>query len=362
MTLSSSDETFRASVQKRLDALAKPPGSLGRLEHLAERLCRIRRTLVPDVARRRLVVFAADHGVVAEGVSAWPSSVTRLVVRAIASGVAGSSVLAKSTRTHLRIVDVGMEAESKHASPIRSTSPGIEFRSTPVRHGTRNLVREPALTVDEFRAAWRVGADEAELAVRDGDALILGGEVGIGNTTSAAALARLLADVPSEFATGPGAGADAASLGRKRRVVNEAVARERALVLTDAEAAIAGVCGLEIAALAGCFATAARSGLVVLLDGYVAGTAALVAERLAPGTRDACIAAHLSAEPGHAAVLAALGLEPLLEGWGMRLGEGTGALLAIPLLDAATAMISNMATLDDVISATSKSDSPEVAP
>jgi nicotinate-nucleotide--dimethylbenzimidazole phosphoribosyltransferase len=346
MTFSSSDSRFDpAPIRTRLDSLAKPPGSLGRLEQLAERLCRIQRTLVPSVERRRLIVFAADHGVVAEGVSAWPAAVTRLVVRAMVSGQAASSVLARSAGARMRVVDVGM---LEGAAIEASRDSHIEFLCRPVRFGTRNLAREPALTGDEFRAAWGVGVAEARLAARDGDRLVVGGEAGIGNTTSAAILARLLADVPAEFATGRGAGADDMVLARKREVVELAQAHARNKLEADPETAIAGVCGLELAALAGCFAETARSGGVVLLDGYLTGAAALVAERLSPGTRDACIASHCSAEPGHPHVLAALGLVPLLDGWEMRLGEGTGALVALPLLDAAVAMITHMATLADL--------------
>lgn len=335
-----------ATVRARLDSLAKPPGSLGRLESLAERICLLQQTLSPRVDRRRLVVFAADHGAVAEGVGAWPSSVTGLIVQAIRNGKAACAVLAESTRTGLRVVDVGTVSDGADFEEDEHSA--VPYRAARVRKGTRNLAQESALAIDEFRDAWRVGEDEARRAVRDEMTVVAGGEVGIGNTTAASCLAALLGKIPVERAVGRGAGADDAALARKRKVVQSTVSRIRPVMETHPDVAIAAVCGLEIAALAGFFATAAQAGLVVVLDGFVATAAGMVAERLSPGTKAAFVAAHCSAEPGHAPLLRALELEPLLDGWGMRLGEGTGALLAMPLLDSAVAMVSRMATLADV--------------
>ena len=325
-----------ADARRHLDALTKPPGSLGRLEDVAARLCVLQETLAPRTKPRRAVLFAADHGVVAEGVTAWPSAVTGLMVRNIVEGGAASSVLAHSTDTHLILIDVGT------LGPELPDSPGFVCRR--VRAGSRNLAREPAMTADEFAAAVAIGKEQAEAAAADGMVVVAAGEMGIGNTTPASCLTALLTGVPAEEVVGPGAGADSATVERKRTVVAAAVAAARPRLPVDPITTIAAVAGLEIAAMAGFFAAAAERRLTIVLDGFVATAAALIAERLRPGTAGAMIAAHRSAEPGHAAALAKLGLPPILDGWQMRLGEGTGALLAMPLLDAAAAVTSQMAT------------------
>jgi nicotinate-nucleotide--dimethylbenzimidazole phosphoribosyltransferase len=325
-----------ADIRRHLDCLTKPPGSLGRLEDLAVRLAGIQQTLAPKTRPRRLVLFAADHGVVKEGVTAWPAEVTHLMVRNIVAGGAASSVLARSTGTELRMIDVGTLGPDLGPAP--------DYGCRKVRAGSRNLAVEPALTVEEFDKALAVGREQAAIAAHDGIKVLASGEMGIGNSTSASCLTALLAGVPPELAVGRGAGADDAILARKRAVVATAVEAQRAHLPGSPLAAIAAVAGLEIAALAGFFIAAAEHRLTVALDGFIATAAALVAERLRPGTATALIAAHLSAEPGHAAALEHLRLEPFLDSWGMRLGEGTGALLLLPMLDAAAAVLGEMAT------------------
>jgi nicotinate-nucleotide--dimethylbenzimidazole phosphoribosyltransferase len=325
-------------IVRYLDTLTKPPGSLGRLEELAARLCLIQQTLRPATRPRRLVVFAGDHGVVAEGVSAWPAEVTGLMIQNILAGGAASSVLARATATELILVDVGAQS-----SPL---PPQTGYVVAKVRPGTRNLAREPALTVAEFDQAWEVGAAQARKAAAEGMRVVAAGEMGIGNTTPAACLAVLLADVPLEQAVGRGAGADDATLARKRSVVEAAVGRIRTGLPEDSKKAIAAVSGLEIAAVAGFYAAAATAGLTVVLDGFIATSAALVAQARVPETAGVLIAAHRSAEPGHSAMLARLALTPFLDTWQLRLGEGTGALLLMPLLDAAAALLGEMATFD----------------
>ncbi|UUL82847.1 nicotinate-nucleotide--dimethylbenzimidazole phosphoribosyltransferase [Sphingomonas qomolangmaensis] len=327
-----------AAAWDHLDLLAKPRRSLGKLEALAVRLACIQQRLDPVTRPRRIVLFAADHGVVAQGVSAWPSDVTGLMVATIAMGRAASNALAAAHGCDLRLVDMGV------ASPPGGAMPD-HFRDASLGRGSADLATRPALTLEQFDAAWDVGAEEAERAVRAGVAVLIAGEMGIGNTTPAACLTALLADVATETAVGPGAGADAEVQAIKQRVVREAVARARSEA--DPRAAIASVAGFEIAAMAGYFAAGAEAGATLLLDGYVATAAALIAERLAPGTARAMIAAHRSAEPGHGAALAHLGLEPLLD-WEMRLGEGTGALVALPLLDSAAAILCDVASLADL--------------
>lgn len=332
------------TIWNHLDQLTKPPRSLGRLEELAARLCEIQQTLRPQVAPRRLVLFAGDHGVVASGVTAWPAEVTGLMIDNILRGGAASSVLSNQTNTELELIDVGSIVP---ASPAKPAGAGIRFEDARVRSGTRNLAVEPALTAEEFEQARRRGGDRAKRAVEDGVRVVACGEMGIGNTTPAACLSMLLADVLLEYAVGRGAGSDDRVLQQKRGVVNEAVIRARGLLETDELTAIASVSGLEIAAMVGFWEAAATAGLTLILDGYVVTAAALIAERLAPGTVRQMLAAHLSAEPGHRLALDHLGLSPFLE-WEMRLGEGTGALLLFPLLECAAALSSNMATFADL--------------
>lgn len=329
-----------ADVQEKLDGLAKPRHSLGKLEELAVRLACVQQSLTPATRPRRLVVFAADHGVVASGVSAWGPEVTGLMVRTIVSGRSASAALAAAQGCELRVVDVGVAvALDDLAAP--------DFRRAPVAPGTRDLSCASAMTMAQFEAAWEVGASEARAAINEGRRVLIAGEMGIGNTTAAACLTSLIADVPADIATGRGAGADDAMLDVKRNVVAQAVSRARPAFARDRCEAIASVAGFEIIAMAGFFAEGARHDVVLLVDGYVATAAALVAETLQPGAVRRMMASHLSAESGHGAALAWLGLAPLLQ-WNMRLGEGTGALTALPLLDSASALLCGVASLQEL--------------
>lgn len=329
-----------AAIWAHLDALAKPQRSLGRLEALAVRLALVQQRLDPPTRPRRIVLFAADHGVVAQGVSAWPQAVTGLMVETIRAGRATSSALAAAQDCDLRLVDVGV------ALPPPPPHPGF-YHHASIAPGTADLAVAPAMSTAQFDAAWAIGAGEAVRAQNEGYRVLIAGEMGIGNTTPAACLTALLANALPEEAVGRGAGADDAALVIKTRIVADAAARAAARLADDPRTAVASVAGFEIAAMAGYFAQGAAQGSTLLLDGFVATAAALVAEALAPGTRHAMIAAHRSAEPGHGAALATLGLEPLLD-WQMRLGEGTGALVALPLLDSAAALLRDVARLSDL--------------
>ena len=337
-------------IAAHLDGLLKPPGSLGRLEALAARLCAIQQTLRPAARPRRVVLFVANHGVVAQGVSAWPQSVTRQMIAATRAGKSASAVLARQTGAQLHVIDVGTDGGSHdHAAQSQATSLDAEVVCfhQPIRPGTRNLFVEPALTPDEFAEAYAIGAAHARKAAEDGMPVVAAGEMGIGNTTAASCLAMLLADVPLQTAVGRGAGADDPTLARKRVVVEAAVARARRQFASDATAAIASVAGLEIAAMAGFVAAAADRRLTVVLDGFVATAAAAVAAHHQPGVTASLIAAHASAEPGHTRLLDHLGLDPFLD-WQLRLGEATGALLLLPMLDAACAIVRDMGALADL--------------
>ena len=328
------------SIRAYFDRLIKPPGSLGVWEELAERLCLIQQTLKPMVKHAELIVFAADHGVVASGVSMWPSSVTTLMIEQIAIGKSASAVLANEFQIDYRVVDVG----SLKAPSI--THPKLSSRR--IAAGTQNLLHEPAMSNHEFREAMSIGADEARMSLVRGAQVVIVGEMGIGNSTSASCLARLLADVPIENAVGTGAGATDETLLAKVAAVQTATDRvlERCGRSID-ESALAAVSGFEIAAMAGYFVQAARQNQVILLDGMIASAGALIAQQYFPEVINNMIAAHQSEEPAHADMLRKLTLKPMLQ-WGMRLGEGTGGLALYPLLRGAAAWVSGMAKLSDL--------------
>lgn len=341
----------RADAQAALDAKTKPLGALGRLERLAARLAVAQQTLAPHVERAHVAVFAADHGVAAEGVSAYPSAVTREMTRNFAAGGAAVCVLARAAGCALEVVDVGVDAEPDDL-------PGVVHAK--VRRGSRNLLREAAMSPAECDAALAAGRAAAARAAAAGADALVPGEMGIGNTTSAAALASALTGAPPAVTVGRGTGVDDERLAHKRDVVARALARHGLGGLTDAprapdpalaRRALECVGGLEIAAMAGAALEGARRGLVVVVDGYIATAAALAAAHLDPAALPVLVFAHRSAEPGHGAALAAfvaLGLEaedaaPVFD-LGLRLGEATGGVLAVPVLRAAARVLGEMAT------------------
>lgn len=337
-----SPQSWEAAAREALAAKAKPPGSLGRLEDLAATLCAIQETLDIQTRPVQFTLFVADNGVAKAGVTMWPQSVTTAVAQASLSGVSGCAVLARSVGAALEIVDVGLTSAAR---PVAAES----WVSARVRDGSRDMSREPALTVDEFRAAFAVGRAAAARAIASGARILIAGEAGIGNTTASACLTTFLCGVDVELAVGAGAGATPAILDAKQNIARVAVARANAIATAGGkEEAVASVCGLEIAAMAGFYAEAATRRTPVVLDGAVCGAAALVAERMFPGSSRVMIAASLSPEPSHSICLKALDLDPYLD-WQMRLGEGTGALLFAPLLDAAAAILREMAELQEFL-------------
>jgi nicotinate-nucleotide--dimethylbenzimidazole phosphoribosyltransferase len=310
----------REQAQRALDAKTKPRGSLGRLEELACTIAEIRGTAAPGHLRSVVVVAAADHGVAVENVSAYPQEVTGQMLATFESGGSAVCVLARQAGAELRIVDRGV------GSP------------------TGNIAVGPAMTRDE--AARHVDDGDAlagELAA-DGFAIVALGEMGIANTTAAAALAAALLPAPAGSVCGRGTGLDRAGLQRKVEVVERALHVNR-VDRSEPLGVLAAVGGFEIAFLCGVVLGAARHRLVVLLDGFITTAAALVATRIEPAAAGSLVAAHLSPEPGHALLLDELGLHPLLD-LQLRLGEGSGAALALPLLDAALAVLEEMATFD----------------
>ena len=336
VTRADPDGTRGARVRSRLDRLAMPRGSMGRVADLAVRLAIAQECDIPTAEHPRVVVFAGDHGVTAQGVSAYKPEVTaRLCYNMLAGGAVVSALLRAQHHAPLEIVDVGVD----HAF-----GPHARLRAAKLRRGTRDLATGPALTRAEALAAIEVGAS----VVLDGlelDVLALG-EVGIGNTTAAAALLALLIDASAEEVVGAGTGVGDRARARKVEVVERALARARERG-GDAIDQLAEVGGLEIAALSGAMLAAAARRTPVLLDGFITGVAALLAERLAPPVVDYLIASHRSAERAGGLVLERLRLTPLLE-LDLRLGEASGAVLALPLVRAARALVSDVRTFEEV--------------
>ena len=317
-------------VRHRLDTLAKPRGSLGQLEDVGVRLARIQGCDTPTAERSAVLIFAGDHGVCAQGVSAYlPEATARLCYNFIAGGGVVNA-FARRMGIPLTVVDVGVDHEFGDAS-------GLVNRK--VRRGTRNFAHEPAMTRAEAERALLAGADVVR-NLPHCDALALG-EVGIGNTTAAAALLALLTGADAAEVVGGGTGVGSAALDRKRETVRRATDRYRD---TDPIGRLAAVGGFEIAALAGAMLAAAERRIPVVLDGFITGVAALLAAELAPAVREYLIASHRSAERGHALTLGRLRLQPLLE-LEMRLGEASGAVLALPLLESACALLRDVRTL-----------------
>ncbi|HEV3344161.1 MAG TPA: nicotinate-nucleotide--dimethylbenzimidazole phosphoribosyltransferase [Pirellulales bacterium] len=322
------DTNAMSAARRRLGALTKPPGSLGRLEELAIQLAGITGRVPPVAGEKTIFLFAADHGVTAEGVSAYPASVTGQMVGNFLRGGAAINVLAKQCGASLVVVDVGVAAEIPANKQLVASK---------IAWGTRNFVHEPAMTPQQ---AWQA-IDIGRAAFRPCHLAGMG-EMGIGNSTSAAAIVAAATGRPPAEVVGRGTGIDDATLARKTAAVEKALALHRPDP-GDGLSLLASVGGFEIGALAGAMLAAAAARVPIVLDGFISTAAALIAVRLSPAVRGYLIAAHRSAEKGHALALARLGLSPLLD-LEMRLGEGTGAALAFPILEAACRMMSEMAT------------------
>jgi nicotinate-nucleotide--dimethylbenzimidazole phosphoribosyltransferase len=320
-------------AQRRLDQLTKPPGSLGRLEELARDLCLMTGQCPPPVREAVIFTLAGDHGVVAEGVSAYPQVVTAQMVENFLNGGAAVNVLARHVGARVVVADFGI------AGPYLDR-PGLQQRR--VAPGTANLARGPALARGQALAALEAGAALVEDERPRGLHLIGTGEMGIGNTTAASAVTAAITGLDAEAVTGRGTGVDDATWRRKVEVVKRGLAVNRPDG-TDGLDVLAKVGGLELAGLAGVVLAGAAHRIPIILDGFIAGAAALAAVALKPEARHYLIAAHRSVEPGHGHVLTALGLTPYLD-LGMRLGEGTGAALGIGLARAAGAILAEMAT------------------
>jgi nicotinate-nucleotide--dimethylbenzimidazole phosphoribosyltransferase len=323
------DTAFETTLRAAIDGKTKPPGSLGRIEEVAAQIARLQGTVTPRMDTCRLVIFAADHGIAEEGVSAFPAEVTRQMVLNFANGGAAANVFTRANGIDLAVVNAGVRG-----GPFGL--PGV--LDHPMGEGTANCRHAPAMSPGTCAEALRIGRGIG--ASGDWDAMAFG-EMGIANTSAATLIAHRLTGLPVADLVGRGTGLDDAGLARKRDVLAAASARVPGEI--GPEAALREFGGFEIAMMTGAMLAAAEAGRVVLVDGFIASAAALVAARMEPGARAAMVFAHHSAEAGHGAVLAALKAQPLLH-LGLRLGEGTGAALAWPLVRAAAAMLNEMAS------------------
>jgi len=325
--------TANAELAARLDAAinnkTKPLGSLGALEVLAKQLGLIQQTVAVSIDQPAIIVFAGDHGVVAEGISAYPQDVTWQMVENFLTNGAAINVFARQTGAALYIVDAGVNHDF-------GPRPGLI--DCKVAHGTRNFAHEAAMTAEQCAAAMEHGA----ALVADMPGNVIGfGEMGIGNTTSAAALMHKLAGIPAADCVGAGTGLSLDGVLRKQRVIEDAA--QRHVGVSDPFDVLATFGGFEIAMMAGAMLKAASLRKTLLIDGFIVSAALLVASRMAPAILDYCVFAHCSDEAGHRRMLETLGARPLLQ-LGLRLGEGTGAALALPLLQAAANFLNEMAT------------------
>lgn len=327
------DRAIQFTIQAHLDDLTKPQGSLGRLETLAMRYALARGTASPRLARKRVYCFAGDHGVAEEGVSAYPKEVTPQMVLNMLRGGAAINVLSRHANAELRVVDMGVDHDFAKAD-------GLLDRK--VRRGTRNFTKGPAMTDAEVRQAVESGIALADDAARDGIDLLGTGEMGIANSTPAAALMAAYLALPVEDLTGRGTGIDDEGLKRKQSAIRRAMQVNKAALAAPLET-LAALGGLEIAGIAGLVLGGAARRIPVVVDGFISSAGALAAMRIKPACADYLFFSHRSAERGHRTFFEAIGAVPILE-FDMRLGEGTGAALAMAVIDAAIKIYNEMAT------------------
>jgi nicotinate-nucleotide--dimethylbenzimidazole phosphoribosyltransferase len=327
------DQAAEGQARARQDSLTKPPGSLGRLEALSIQLAGITGAARPSVARKAVIVMAGDHGVTAEGVSAYPAAVTPQMVLNFAHGGAAINVLARQAGARVVVVDVGVATEL-------GEQPGVRARK--IAMGTANMALGPAMTRTQAEAAVQVGLEVAASEIERGLDLVATGDMGIGNTTASSAIVAAITRLPVALLTGRGTGVDDAGLARKIGIIERALAVNQPDA-RDALDVLSKVGGLEIGGLAGVIIGSAARRVPVVVDGFISGAAALIAVGLCPGVQPYLIGAHQSVEIGHRVMLDHLGLPPLLD-LDLRLGEGTGAVLAFHLVEAAARILNEMAT------------------
>ena len=333
--IQSCDNHYAVEAQHRLNSLTKPIGSLGQLEEIAAQLYSIFSGAIPRPLHRAVYVFAADHGVTSEGVSAYPREVTAQMVLNFVSGGAAINVLARAHQAALSVVDVGVDADFEEAKGMIRAK---------VRRGSRNMRLEAAMSEEEMFAALQVGVSVARAAHGRRETLVAVGEMGIGNTTAASAIAAMLTHQSVDALTGNGTGLDTSGRARKQQVIVETLQHHFGTNKSpDALEVLRCVGGLEIAAMTGFILGAASLHIAVICDGFISTAAAAVAQAVAPAVQDYLFAGHCSEEPGHRPLLQLIGISPILN-LGMRLGEGTGAVLAMPLIESAACLMTEMAT------------------
>jgi nicotinate-nucleotide--dimethylbenzimidazole phosphoribosyltransferase len=331
------DAAAMEAARVRQDSLTKPPHSLGALEDLSIRLAGMTGRLDPPLDQRVVFTFAADHGVAREGVSAYPAEVTPQMVLNFLNGGAAINVLARKNRARVVVADFGVDADLPNHPDLLAPK---------IRRGTASITKGPAMSVEEAERAINAGRSIVRAELAKGMDVALTGDMGIGNTTSSAALICALTALPPDDVVGRGTGVDDDGIARKRQAVRTALEVNRERIARGPLETLAALGGLEIAGLVGVMLESALNRRPVVIDGFISGAAALVAARLAPASVAYMIASHRSQELGHAALLQALGLKPLLD-LDLRLGEGSGAVLALPLLDAAVAILNEMATFEE---------------
>ncbi len=327
------NEAARSAAFARQGQLTKPPGALGRMEDIAVQLAAWQGREQPTLERVYIGIFAADHGVAEEGVSLFPQAVTAEMVRNFARGGAAISVLARQLDAAFEVINLGT---------VSAVEPLANVRDERIAAGTANFAKQPAMTAEQCATALQVGRNAALRAKAQGAQLFIGGEMGIANTTSASAIACALLSAAPESLAGPGTGLDDAGVRHKAGVIGKAL-KLHAAAASEPQEVLRTLGGFEIAGLTGAYVAAAQNGVPVLVDGFISSVAALVAVRINSSVRNWLLFAHASAEPGHQHVLAGLEAKALLQ-LGMRLGEGSGAAVAVPLLQLACALHSGMAT------------------
>ena len=329
------DARMMEAAEARQLSLAKPPRSLGVLEEISVRFAGMTGKLYNEAKRRRILIFSADNGVVEEGVTSAPQSVTLAQTINFTRGLTGVAVLAKHYRTELRVYDVGVNAEF--------SQPGVI--NCKIAMGTRNLAVEPAMTREQALRAIEIGFAAAEQAKRDGVEILGIGEMGIGNTTTSSAILSCLLNRPAEETTGRGGGVNDAGFARKKEVIDGAIALHRPDP-SDVVDVLAKVGGFDVAAMCGAFLGAAANRLPVVIDGYISAVAALCAKRINRDSLNYMFASHISCERGYALAMEDMGLKPMFQ-LEMRLGEGSGCPIAFEVIDGALTVLRDMATFDE---------------
>ncbi len=327
-------------ARKRLDSLVKPKGSLGRLEEIAEKIVAIKEEERPRLDKKAIFVFASDHGVVEEGISAYPQDVTKGMVKNFLRGVAGINVLARAAGADVYVVDIGVKGDIDEESPY--------FLNRKIRNGTGNILKGPAMSLEEAEKAICVGIEIADMAKENGIDMIAGGDMGIGNTTASSAIFCSLLGCDPEDVVGRGTGIDDERLKKKKEVVKRVLERNReAIERGDPIEILSLMGGFEIAGICGLFLGGAKNRQILLADGFISCAGALLAMKIRPEVRDYLFFSHCSAEKGHRLFFEKIKERPILE-LDMRLGEGTGSAIAMHIIDCAIRVYNEMATFEEV--------------